>query len=111
MKLINEKFRRKRKKIAFCTVKTQVFKIKLGWFEWKFFKYRESKKSIKNWKEELHQKFISLDNEHKNLKQKLETINLENIKKFENQNKFTKKVDELNQETHSLIEEIDKWQT
>ena len=31
--------------------------------------------------------------------------------KTENQNKFTKKVDELNQETDSLIEEIDKWQT
>jgi hypothetical protein len=33
------------------------------------------------------------------------------MKKFENQNKFTQKVDELNQETDSLIEEIDKWQT
>ena len=46
-----------------------------------------------------------------NLKNKLEKVNLEVMKKFENQNKFTQKVDELNQETESLIEEIDKWQT
>jgi len=59
----------------------------------------------------LQQKYKNLINEHQNLKHKLEKVNLEAIKKFENQNKFTKKVDELNQETDSLIEEIDKWQT
>ena len=60
---------------------------------------------------ELQQKYTNLNNEHQNLKHKLEKVDLEAIKKFENQNKFTKKVDELNQETDSLIEEIDKWQT
>ena len=59
----------------------------------------------------MQQKYKNLINEHQNLKHKLEKVNLEAIKKFENQNKFTKKVDELNQETDSLIEEIDKWQT
>ena len=54
---------------------------------------------------------MNLNNENQNLKQKLEKVNLEFMKKFENQNKFTQKVDELNQETESLIEEIDKWQT
>ena len=54
---------------------------------------------------------MNLNNEHQNLKHKLEKVNLEDIKKFENQSKFTQKVDELNQETDSLIEEIDKWQT
>ena len=48
-------------------------------------------------------RFISID--------AIEKVNLEYIKKFENQSKFTQKVDELNQETDSLIEEIDKWQT
>ena len=33
------------------------------------------------------------------------------MKKFESQSKFNQKVDELNQETDSLIDEIDKWQT
>ena len=59
----------------------------------------------------MQQKYKNLINEHQNLKHKLEKVNLEAIKKFENQDKFTKKVDELNQETDSLIEEIDKWQT
>ena len=51
------------------------------------------------------------EGQEQNLKHKLEKVNLEAMKKFENQNKFTQKVDELNQETDSLIEEIDKWQT
>lgn len=69
------------------------------------------KNQLKIEKEELQQKYKNLNNEHQNLKHNLEKVNLEAIKKFENQNKFTKKVDELNQETDSLIEEIDKWQT
>ena len=40
-----------------------------------------------------------------------EKINLETIKKFENQSEFNEKLDELNQETDILIKEIDKWQT
>ena len=69
------------------------------------------KNQFKIEKEELQQKYINLNNEHQILKQKLEKANLEVMKKFENQNKFTQKIDELNQETDSLIEEIDKWQT
>ena len=69
------------------------------------------KNQFKIEKEELQEKYINLNKEHKNLKQKLENLNLEGMRNFENQNKFTQKVDELNQETNSLIEEIDKWQT
>ena len=69
------------------------------------------KNQFKIEKEALQEKYINLNKEHQILKQKLERVNLENMKKFENQNKFTQKIDELNQETDSLIEEIDKWQT
>ena len=31
--------------------------------------------------------------------------------KFDNKNSFNKKIDELNQETEVLIDEIEKWQT
>ena len=31
--------------------------------------------------------------------------------KFGSQNNFNKKIDELNQETETLIDEIEKWQT
>jgi len=72
---------------------------------------KDQKNQLKIEKEELQQKYINLNNEHQNLKHKLEKVNLEAMKKFENQNKFTQKVDELNQETEGLIEEIDKWQT
>ena len=41
----------------------------------------------------------------------LEKADTGNISKFKNQDKFNEKVDELNQETIELIEEIDKWQT
>ena len=73
--------------------------------------YYDLVKKVESKKKELQKKYINLNNEHQNLKHKLEKINLEAMKKFENQNKFTQKVDELNQETDSLIEEIDKWQT
>ena len=36
----------------------------------------------------------------------------ENVKhKFGSKNNFYQKIDELNQETETLIEEIEKWQT
>ena len=40
-------------------------------------------------------------------------MNLKIKKKFEKkkQIEFSEKIDELNQETDTLIEEIDKWQT
>ena len=47
----------------------------------------------------------------KQLKSELEKIN-KNVKhKFANQNNFNQKIDELNQETETLMEEIEKWQT
>ena len=48
--------------------------------------------------------------EHKGLKAQIDKFNFENNQKIENQSEFSKKIDELNQETDSLIDEIDKWQ-
>ena len=36
---------------------------------------------------------------------------LQNKEKVEKQIEFTEKIDELNQETDTLLSEIDKWQT
>ena len=41
----------------------------------------------------------------------LEKIDKDVNRKFGNQENFDKKIDELNQETETLIDEIDKWQT
>ena len=45
------------------------------------------------------------------IKSELEKINKDVGYKFGNQNNFNQKIDELNQETETLIDEIEKWQT
>ena len=62
-------------------------------------------------KEESERNFHLLSQQHQELKSELEKIN-KNVKhKFANQNNFNQKIDELNQETETLMEEIEKWQT
>ena len=62
-------------------------------------------------KEESERKFMILLKQHQELKSELEKINKEVSHKFDNQNNFNQKIDELNQETETLIDEIEKWQT
>ena len=52
-----------------------------------------------------------LSDDYDNLSKKLD--NFQNQEKIEKQKQieFSEKIDELNQETDSLLEEIDKWQT
>ena len=40
----------------------------------------------------------------------MEKFNKDVNYKFANRDNFNKKIDELNQETETLIDEIDKWQ-
>ena len=62
-------------------------------------------------KQEIEQKYNDLLNDYNNLSQKL-TVFQNNKKKDEmKQMKFSEKIDELNQETDTLLEEIDKWET
>ena len=62
-------------------------------------------------KEESERNFQLLSQQHQELKSELETINKDVRHKFGNQNNFNQKIDELNQETATLMEEIEKWQT
>ena len=61
-------------------------------------------------KSQLEDKYKLLLEEHASLSKKLEEIQnkekLEEIKQIE----FSEKIDELNQETDILLEEMDKWQ-
>ena len=61
-------------------------------------------------KEESEKNFKNLSKQHQVLKFELEKIDKEAGHKFGNQDNFNKKIDELNQETETLIDEIDKWQ-
>ena len=62
-------------------------------------------------KEESDKNFKILSKQHQELKSELEKIDKDVSSKFGNKNNFNKKIDELNQETETLIDEIEKWQT
>ena len=62
-------------------------------------------------KEESDKNFKDLLKQHQGLKSELEKIDKEVSYKFGNQDNFDQKIDELNQETETLIDEIEKWQT
>ena len=55
-------------------------------------------------KEESERNFHLLSQQHQDLKSELEKINKDVKYKFGNQNNFSQKIDELNQETETLIE-------
>ena len=62
-------------------------------------------------KQELEEKYKSLTDDYNNLSKKLDEFqNQERIEK-KRQIEFSEKIDELNQETDTLLDEIDKWQT
>ena len=62
-------------------------------------------------KKESEMNFRLLSQQHQELKSELERVNEDVKHKFGNKNNFYQKIDELNQETETLIDEIEKWQT
>ena len=61
-------------------------------------------------KQELEEKYKSLLEDHNNLSKKLEEFHNHEKKEKKKQIEFSEKINELNQETDTLLEEIDKWQ-
>ena len=62
---------------------------------------------------QLHQSdknYHDLLDQHQGLKSELEKINKDLTGTFGDKNNLNKKIDELNQETEILIDEIEKWQ-
>ena len=62
-------------------------------------------------KKESERNFRLLSQQYQELKSELERVNEDVKHKFGNKNNFYQKIDELNQETETLINEIEKWQT
>ena len=58
----------------------------------------------------IEEKYQNLISDHKALSQKLEDINQQKVSEQKKETEFSEKIDELNQETDTLLEEIDKWQ-
>ena len=61
-------------------------------------------------KKEIESKYGNLMHDYEALQQKLDKINKNKENEKEKEIEFSDKIDELNQETDSLLEEIDKWQ-
>ena len=62
-------------------------------------------------KKELEKKYTSLVNEHDELSRKLDEFERQEKIERQKQLNFSEKIDELNQETDILLNEIDEWQT
>ena len=62
-------------------------------------------------KQDLEEKYKNLTDDYNSISKKLDEFqNQEKIEK-KKQIEFSEKIDELNQETYTLLDEIDKWQT
>ena len=62
-------------------------------------------------KQELEEKYKSLEDDYNNLTRKLDEFQYQEKIEKKKQIEFSEKIDELNQETNILMDEIDKWQT
>ena len=65
---------------------------------------------IQHKKEELEKKNIQILREHKFLRDRVTKLEQQLKDKRDMEKKFNKDIDDLNQETSSLVEEIEKWQ-
>ena len=65
---------------------------------------------IQHKKEELEKKNIQILREHKFLRDRVAKLEQQLKDKRDMEKKFNKDIDDLNQETLSLVEEIEKWQ-
>ena len=61
-------------------------------------------------KNEIESKYKQLLLEYDNLKQKLKILENKYLKKKQLQEQFSQDINELGEETESLVEEIEKWQ-
>ena len=73
-------------------------------------KIKTEKNELANKKKEIEKQNQDLMREHKYLKEKIKKLQLEVNKKSELEARFNQDIEELSQETESLVSEIDKWQ-
>ena len=71
---------------------------------------KNQKNQLEIEKAELKKKYNSLEEINENLKKKLLDLEERETKDKMKEEQFSEKIDELNQETDSLINEIEKWQ-
>ena len=72
---------------------------------------REQKNQLEIEKNQINKSLQNLEEENIKLKGQINELKNDYEISKRKENQFSEKIDELNQETHILIEEIDKWQT
>tara|TARA_B100001248_G_scaffold44034_1_gene28113 strand:+ start:228 stop:551 length:324 start_codon:yes stop_codon:yes gene_type:complete len=73
-------------------------------------KIKTERNELVNKKKEVEKQNQELMREHKYLKEKIQKLQLEVNKKSELEDRFKQDIEDLSQETESLVNEIDKWQ-
>ena len=73
-------------------------------------KIKSERNELANKKKKIEKQNQELMREHKYLKDKIIKLQLEVNKKSEIEDRFNQDIEELSQETESLVSEIDKWQ-
>ena len=73
-------------------------------------KIKTEREEILRKKLQIEKKNLDLMREHKYLKDKIKTLQLEVKDKLEIEENFNKEIDELTQETENLVSDIEKWQ-
>ena len=73
-------------------------------------KIKSERNELANTKKEIERQNRELMREHKYLKEKIQKLQLEINKKSDLEERFKQDIDDLSQETESLVSEIDKWQ-
>ena len=68
----------------------------------------DQKNQLEIEKKEIEEKYIALLEDHENLKKRIKD---EKQSQRYKELKFNEKIDELNQETDILLDEVNKWQT
>ena len=70
----------------------------------------QQKNQLEIEKKELEANYLELQQNYQKLKSKIDDLNNQKEYEVKKEIEFSDKIDELNQETDSLLEEIDKWQ-
>ena len=73
-------------------------------------KFKELKNLVYSYRDKKEDEIKELIEEHSSLSKKLEEIKSKEKQEERKQIEFSEKIDELNQETDTLLEEIDKWE-
>ena len=71
----------------------------------------EEKNQLEIEKQAAENKYNQLIDEHENLKRKLKSLEEKTEKNRKAEDEFNQEIRELSDETDSLVEEIEKWQT